>query len=274
MGRVLQDLQVVLRQRQGRRALRPRPPGQAARLADERLLQPAVGLRRRLLQGRGDGRAARLVRIRASRCSTPRRRSRRPTMYRRLASIAHPGSLGLGLGRARRRVLRRPARDGGQLARVRGRPTRARASRARSATPGCPRGPKRSASMYGGTGLGINATASEREQKAAWLFVNWATLEEDAARQPQERRRRRHADARLRLQAPRGPEGQAAAVGDAQHPHRGRRLRGLAAREHRAAPEDRRRGTSATRRSSPSSRRCSRASRGPTPACATPKRAS
>jgi multiple sugar transport system substrate-binding protein len=38
-----------------------------------------------------------------------------------------------------------------------------------------PRGPKRSASMYGGTGLGINATASERDQKAAWLFVNWAT---------------------------------------------------------------------------------------------------
>jgi multiple sugar transport system substrate-binding protein len=29
--------------------------------------------------------------------------------------------------------------------------------------------------MYGGTGVGINATASERDQKAAWLFVNWAT---------------------------------------------------------------------------------------------------
>jgi multiple sugar transport system substrate-binding protein len=38
-----------------------------------------------------------------------------------------------------------------------------------------PRGPKRSASMYGGTGIGINATATKKEQKAAWLFVNWAT---------------------------------------------------------------------------------------------------
>ena len=38
-----------------------------------------------------------------------------------------------------------------------------------------PRGPKRSANMYGGTGLGINATASERDQKAAYLFLNWAT---------------------------------------------------------------------------------------------------
>jgi len=38
-----------------------------------------------------------------------------------------------------------------------------------------PKGPKRCACMYGGTGVGINATASERDQKAAWLFVNWAT---------------------------------------------------------------------------------------------------
>jgi multiple sugar transport system substrate-binding protein len=29
--------------------------------------------------------------------------------------------------------------------------------------------------MYGGTGIGINGVAPERQQKAAWLFVNWAT---------------------------------------------------------------------------------------------------
>ena len=52
LGGVLQDLQVVQGERAGRRPLRPRPPGQAARLADERLLERAVGLRRRLLQGR------------------------------------------------------------------------------------------------------------------------------------------------------------------------------------------------------------------------------
>jgi multiple sugar transport system substrate-binding protein len=38
-----------------------------------------------------------------------------------------------------------------------------------------PHGPKRSANMYGGTGLGINATASEDRQRAAWLFLVWAT---------------------------------------------------------------------------------------------------
>jgi len=32
--------------------------------------------------------------------------------------------------------------------------------------------------MYGGTGIGINGTSSEDEQKAAWLFVNWATSKE------------------------------------------------------------------------------------------------
>jgi multiple sugar transport system substrate-binding protein len=32
--------------------------------------------------------------------------------------------------------------------------------------------------MYGGTGLGINATASEDGQKAAWLFVVWATAKQ------------------------------------------------------------------------------------------------
>jgi multiple sugar transport system substrate-binding protein len=41
-----------------------------------------------------------------------------------------------------------------------------------------PRGPKRSANMYGGTGIAINAVTPIREQKAAWLFVNWATSPE------------------------------------------------------------------------------------------------
>ena len=32
--------------------------------------------------------------------------------------------------------------------------------------------------MYGGTGIGVNTYASEDEQKAAWLFVAWATSPE------------------------------------------------------------------------------------------------
>jgi hypothetical protein len=41
-----------------------------------------------------------------------------------------------------------------------------------------PKGPARRSDMYGGTGLGINATASEDGQKAAWLFVVWATAKQ------------------------------------------------------------------------------------------------
>lgn len=38
-----------------------------------------------------------------------------------------------------------------------------------------PKGPKRSANIYGGTGIGINKNAKGNELGAAWLFVNWAT---------------------------------------------------------------------------------------------------
>ena len=41
-----------------------------------------------------------------------------------------------------------------------------------------PTGPARSANHYGGTGIGVNKWASEDEQKAAWLFVVWATSPE------------------------------------------------------------------------------------------------
>ena len=41
-----------------------------------------------------------------------------------------------------------------------------------------PGGPTRSASMWGGTGLGINGELNEDEQRAAWLFLVWATSPE------------------------------------------------------------------------------------------------
>ena len=95
-------------------------------------------------------------------------------MYRRIVSIAHPGSRGWdweGLGSAfsagqiAMAVNWHEFAAGNEDSDIKGKVGYAR----------LPRGPKRSASMYGGTGLGINATASERDQKAAWLFVNWAT---------------------------------------------------------------------------------------------------
>lgn len=41
-----------------------------------------------------------------------------------------------------------------------------------------PKGPVRSSDMYGGTGIAINAGAPEAEQRAAWLFLVWATSPE------------------------------------------------------------------------------------------------
>jgi multiple sugar transport system substrate-binding protein len=38
-----------------------------------------------------------------------------------------------------------------------------------------PKGPVRSANHFGGTGIGINRYATPKEQKAAWLFLVWAT---------------------------------------------------------------------------------------------------
>ncbi len=41
-----------------------------------------------------------------------------------------------------------------------------------------PRGPAGTANHFGGTGIGISGAATEREQKAAWLFLVWATSPE------------------------------------------------------------------------------------------------
>ncbi|MGI5350593.1 extracellular solute-binding protein [Streptomyces sp. CA-250714] len=38
-----------------------------------------------------------------------------------------------------------------------------------------PKGPARSAGMYGGTGIAISDVIPARRQQAAWLFLNWAT---------------------------------------------------------------------------------------------------
>jgi multiple sugar transport system substrate-binding protein len=38
-----------------------------------------------------------------------------------------------------------------------------------------PYGPKKSANIFGGSGIGINKYADEKEKQAAWLFIVWAT---------------------------------------------------------------------------------------------------
>ena len=42
-------------------------------------------------------------------------------------------------------------------------------------TPRSPRARCRNANMWGGTGVGINGASPINEQKAAWLFLVWAT---------------------------------------------------------------------------------------------------
>jgi multiple sugar transport system substrate-binding protein len=95
-------------------------------------------------------------------------------MYRKLVSIAHPASKGwdwTGLaegfmaGELAMCAEWHEFAAGIEASKIAGKVGYAR----------LPRGPKRSANMYGGTGIGINGVASKREQKAAWLFVNWAT---------------------------------------------------------------------------------------------------
>jgi multiple sugar transport system substrate-binding protein len=93
--------------------------------------------------------------------------------YQRLLSIADPGSLtwdwdGLGSAFAAGRIAMCPN-------------WHEYAADNEKAMPGkvgyapLPRGPVRSANMYGGTGVGISANALPNERKAAWLFLVWAT---------------------------------------------------------------------------------------------------
>ena len=96
------------------------------------------------------------------------------TFYKKLVSIAHPSSLtwdwnGLGDAFAAGEIAMCPnwhefaageekAFPGGKVGYAR-----------------LPKGPKRSANIYGGTGIGINKNAKGNDLGAAWLFVNWAT---------------------------------------------------------------------------------------------------
>jgi multiple sugar transport system substrate-binding protein len=95
-------------------------------------------------------------------------------MYRKLLSVAHPSSTGwdwAGLaeafmaGQVAMAVEWHEFAGDIEASKIAGKVGYAR----------LPRGPKRAACMYGGCGIGINGTASANEQKAAWLFVNWAT---------------------------------------------------------------------------------------------------
>ena len=98
-------------------------------------------------------------------------------VYRRLVSIAHPSSLGwdwTGLaegfmaGGMAMAPLWHEFAASIEDSDIKGKVGYAR----------LPRGPKRSANMYGGCGIGVNGVAPKKEQKAAWLFCTWSTQKE------------------------------------------------------------------------------------------------
>jgi multiple sugar transport system substrate-binding protein len=96
------------------------------------------------------------------------------TFYQKLLKIAHPGSTswdwdGVGTALAQGQIAMAPewheyaatveaGKFGGKWGYAR-----------------LPKGPVRSANIYGGTGIAINKGADDQHQKAAWLFLIWAT---------------------------------------------------------------------------------------------------
>ena len=95
-------------------------------------------------------------------------------MYRKMLEVAHPSSLGWDwtgaaegfmAGQFAMVVEWHEFASGIEESKIKGKVGYAR----------LPKGPKRTASMFGGTGIGINGVAPTKEQKAAWLFLVWAT---------------------------------------------------------------------------------------------------
>ena len=159
--------------------------------------------------------------------------------YRKLVSIAHPGSLGwdwdglgaaFGAGQMAMAVNWHEFASGNETGKLKGKVGYAR----------LPQGPEALRLHVRRHRRGDQRHRLGARSEGRLAVRQLGDLEEDPARQPREQGRRRHADARLGLQAARGREGEEAAVEDAQHPHHRRGLRGLEAREHRPAAQDRR----------------------------------
>ncbi|CAA9470801.1 MAG: ABC transporter, substrate-binding protein (cluster 1, maltose/g3p/polyamine/iron), partial [uncultured Solirubrobacteraceae bacterium] len=237
LAAVLRALRLDPQERPRRRALRVRPPGQAARLADERLLQRALGVRRRLLPERDGGRPLRLRRPgRAAAGPSRVHRGRRDVPQARVDRP--PGEPGLGLDRAGRGVHGRRVRHGRHLARERRR-RRVVADRGegrlRAPAPG-PEAQREHVRRHGdrhqrrGPGAPAEGRLALREL---------GHVARDPALEPQERGRRRDAHARVDLPAAGGRGRAPGALGHPERPDHGRRLRRLEGGEHRPAPQDR-----------------------------------
>jgi multiple sugar transport system substrate-binding protein len=99
------------------------------------------------------------------------------TMYQKLLSIAHPGSTswdwsGLSEAFAAGQIAMIP--EFHEFSATFESPSSSKVVGKVKWAP-MPRGPKGTGNIYGGTGIAISSFATEKEQKAAWLFLVWAT---------------------------------------------------------------------------------------------------
>ena len=189
----------------GRHPVRLRASGQAARLADERLLQRAVGLRRRLLRRRRQRRALRLRR--PGRAAAGHRRGDRRRRHVPQAALGRASLLAeLGLDGPGRGVPGRPVRDGRRVARVRRRLRDVQdrgQGRLRAAAQG-PEAPRVHVRRH----RDRHQRHVVRGRAEGGVAVReLGDVAGDAAGEPQEQGRRRDADARVDLRAARGQGG-------------------------------------------------------------------
>jgi multiple sugar transport system substrate-binding protein len=99
------------------------------------------------------------------------------TMYQKLLSIAHPGSTswdwaGVSEAFAAGQIAMIP--EFSEFSATFESPTSSKVVGKVKWAP-LPKGPKGTGNIYGGTGIAISSFATEQEQKAAWLFLVWAT---------------------------------------------------------------------------------------------------
>ena len=194
-------------------------------------------------------------------------------MYRKLVAIAHPASKGwdwTGLaeafmaGQFAMGVEWHEFAAGIEASTIAGKVGYAR----------LPRGPKRSANMYGGTGIGDQRRRAGGPAEGGLAVRQLGDVARDAAVQPQERGRRRDPDDASRSIACRRSRRRASRRRRSPTCSRRTRCSRHGSRTTSACDRRSRRGTSATRSSSRSCRRCSPGRSPRRSACATPRTAS
>ena len=159
-----------------RRSLWRGPPGQATRLADGRLLQRALAYGGDYFENGPEIGKLGTTDPGPSTLDSPEA-IEAAAFYKKLVGIAHPGSTSWDwndLGEAFGAEQFAMCAEWHEFAAAWEVPP----LKGNIGYAPLPRGPARSANHFGGTGIRVNKYAPEDQQKAAWLFVAWATSPE------------------------------------------------------------------------------------------------